>query len=373
MTWLSAARLPGRKAPDARRELRGDDGPRRSGRRLRRRLRESGHRRPDAWIHFDSMGACANRTPPIECPLKEVKVNTFCPQANGVCEYGKSPDELCNTRYVCVNDSSYGLAWVEQSAPKCELACPDPSLIVDKTPCDVGATRGPRSSSIARHLAGICACTMGRDGAHVHEREWRCTKPADDCPPNRLLAGQTCGRARMRLRVVRIQARQSTICADEVWQPSRGHATTEGLSHDLPRRRRRRRSSSRATSTATATLRQLRRQACSWIIGELGTSTFFTSAGACGRRSRAQCVTTARPANGRSTQIHRHRNARGSDFYDWEVVDASKVCATERPAMLASETPTAVARCRTRARSFVNIRKAPAAARRSIRTHRVLS
>jgi len=163
-------------------------------------------------------GLTSTRTRPVAC-TSAPRENSPCVQPGSICEQGQSPDQRCNTIYVCASDVAYGSYWTEQAPPRCTLECPDPAQIADGAPCDVGDAGGDEAELHCTTAAGTCVCTTGRDGAHAHARKWVCTKPADDCPATRPLLGQPCfGQHSCDYGSCESKRGMRMICEDEVWQ-----------------------------------------------------------------------------------------------------------------------------------------------------------
>ncbi len=165
-------------------------------------------------------GLTSRRNPPVACSTSPRGENSPCSQPGSICEYGASPDQKCNTLYVCAADTYYGSYWTEQAPPSCVLSCPDdPSQIVDGAPCDVADAGGDEAELHCTTPVGTCICTTGRDGAHAHARQWVCTKPAEDCPAKRPLLGQPCvGAHSCDYGACESKRGMRMICEDDVWQ-----------------------------------------------------------------------------------------------------------------------------------------------------------
>ena len=106
----------------------------------------------------------------------------------------------CNKTYACVPDQS-GNLWIERDTDTCHrTTCPtEPTAIeaIDNQPCSIPVTDGGATSdadeAVCEMTNGICACTIGADAAHAHERRWVCIRPnVGGCPVERPLAGDSC-------------------------------------------------------------------------------------------------------------------------------------------------------------------------------------
>ena len=168
---------------------------------------------------FPDAGLTTTRNPPAPCP-QAAQENSPCSQIGAVCEYGTSPDQKCNTLFVCASDARYGSYWTEQTPPKCTGVCPDTSQIVEGAPCDLGdAGSGPEAELHCTTPAGSCACTTGRAGAHAHPRMWVCKRVEGDCPPKRPLLGSACSGARVcDYGACEFKRGSRMLCEDDVWQ-----------------------------------------------------------------------------------------------------------------------------------------------------------
>lgn len=135
--------------------------------------------------------------PSLPCPDTPIE-GAACGVSGLTCEYGASPDPMCNTTVSCIALTNRSGTWTARPSKLCPTYdCPRGSIgNLDGTPCDL-----PRSDaggpSDADELAcpmddGICACTTGRDAAHAHPRRWVCVLPRPTCPVVRPLTGQSC-------------------------------------------------------------------------------------------------------------------------------------------------------------------------------------
>jgi hypothetical protein len=159
------------------------------------------------------------RTPPLPCP-RTPRENGPCARTGTVCEYGESPDPVCNLHLVCAADS-FGRAWVEQSPGACPARCPDAASIVEGAPCDLGdAGTGDDAEELqCATPLGTCACTTGPGGGRVHPRRWVCVPPSPDCPLRRPTLGQTCiGDRSCDYGACAFKRGVRMVCEDEVWQ-----------------------------------------------------------------------------------------------------------------------------------------------------------
>jgi hypothetical protein len=175
---------------------------------------------------FDAGVSTSPRIPPIPCNTRPNE-NGPCARAGAVCEYASarqdpSPDPTCNTLYQCVNNTSYGAYWTEQTRGKCSGKCPENlNAIVDGAPCDLGADAGGDEAELQCIVPGLgnCGCTTGPDGAHAHPRRWVCVRPKIDCPTERPLLGQPCfGDHSCDYGACAFKRGAQMICQDEVWQ-----------------------------------------------------------------------------------------------------------------------------------------------------------
>jgi len=163
-------------------------------------------------------GLTTTRPPPVAC-TKLPQENGPCAQVGSVCEFGTSPDQRCNTLFVCAGDVVSGSYWTEQTIPRCTLACPDPPQIADGAPCDVGDAGGDEAELHCATPAGTCVCTTGRDGAHAHPRRWVCTQPETGCPAERPMLGKGCaGSWSCDYGSCESKRGMRMICEDHVWQ-----------------------------------------------------------------------------------------------------------------------------------------------------------
>ncbi len=163
-------------------------------------------------------GLTTSRTPAVACTTVPQE-NSPCVQTGSVCEIGTSPDEQCNTLFVCAPNPSSRSYWTEQRIPSCTLACPDSAQIQDGAPCDVSDAGGDEAELHCTTPVGTCICTTGRDGAHAHARKWVCKQPADGCPAERPLLGKPCaGDWSCDYGSCESKRGMRMICEDEVWQ-----------------------------------------------------------------------------------------------------------------------------------------------------------
>jgi hypothetical protein len=131
------------------------------------------------------------------CPAHEPSEHDVCHVPGRTCEYGTSPDSACNRHFIC--DANVG-TWLERGDEACPVAqCPAPGAIsaLDGAPCavpktDAGGSPGVVDELVCPMVDGVCACTTGVDGAHLHTRRWVCITPSTTCPTRRPLVGQLC-------------------------------------------------------------------------------------------------------------------------------------------------------------------------------------
>jgi hypothetical protein len=171
-------------------------------------------------------GFITPRTPPVPCPKFDAFENSPCERNAAICEFGHSSDPQCNSIYVCVTDSSYGLYWTEQTPPHdCPYKCPPEEQIVDGAPCDLAppgdSSTTPEEAELQCTTArATCACTTGRDAAHSHPRRWVCRPPSSPgCPLPRPLLNQICvGESVCDYGACDFKRGARMVCREDVWQ-----------------------------------------------------------------------------------------------------------------------------------------------------------
>jgi hypothetical protein len=136
------------------------------------------------------------------CPPDRPVDDSVCNIPGSVCEYGETPDITCNPRVECVESAvptdgtgSLPPAWLTSPAVGGCVVHTCPTAFTDVHPGD--SCDGPDGGTVTEYLCGypqgVCGCTTGPDGSHVHARRWDCAPlPPAPCPAERPHIGQTC-------------------------------------------------------------------------------------------------------------------------------------------------------------------------------------
>jgi hypothetical protein len=132
-----------------------------------------------------------------------------CPEPGLTCEYGSSPNPLCNTLALCASGG-----WeTTEPTPACAYgACPASYAAVQQS------ATCPADPFSCSYPQGQCNCNLTSNGANPR-LVWSCTTPAAGCPEPRPRLGSPCSQPNLSCDYGACSGGIKQICVNDIWVP----------------------------------------------------------------------------------------------------------------------------------------------------------